>query len=116
MDKKEQTLYLFDLYIISHRERKIWKINEQFHLYFFPVALCEECFNLLGEVQNLEWSNVERPILRNFKITNIKIAKEELFDDFIFNLFFDILEIIWTRKIFNNFWYCKILIFQIVKF
>ena len=36
-----------------------------------------------GEVQNLVWSNVERPILRNFKIANIKIAKDELVDYFI---------------------------------
>ena len=47
----------------------------------------------VGGVQNLEWSNVERPILRNLKITNIKIAKDEfLFDffiyEFIFYLFF----------------------------
>ena len=34
-------------------------------------------------VQNLEWSNVERPKFRNFKFKNIKIAKEELFDYFI---------------------------------
>ena len=36
-----------------------------------------------GGLLNLEWSNVERPIFRNFKITNIKIAKEELIDYFI---------------------------------
>ena len=32
------------------------------------------------------------------------------------NFFFHFLETILTLKIFNNFWYCKILIFQIVKF
>ena len=36
-----------------------------------------------GGVQNLEWSNVERLIFRNFKITNIKIVKDGLFDYFI---------------------------------
>ena len=44
-----------------------------------------------GGVQNLECSNVERPIFRNFKITNIKIAKDELFDSFIFELIFSLL-------------------------
>ena len=37
-----------------------------------------------GGVKNLEWSNVERTIFRNFKITNIKIAKSELIDYFIY--------------------------------
>ena len=45
----------------------------------------------LGGEQNLEWSNVERPIFRNFKVTNIKIAKDE-FDyftcKFVFNYYF----------------------------
>ena len=44
-----------------------------------------------GGVQNLECSNVERPIFRNFKITNIKIAKDELFDSFIFEFIFSLL-------------------------
>ena len=34
---------------------------------------------LLGGDQNFERLNVERPTLRNFKITNIKITKDELF-------------------------------------
>ena len=41
-----------------------------------------------GGVQNLEWSNAERPIFRNFKITNIKIAKDELFNYFIYEFIF----------------------------
>ena len=36
-----------------------------------------------GGGQNLERRNVERPIFRNFKIANIKITKDELFDHFI---------------------------------
>ena len=48
-------------------------------------------FNNPGEVQNLEWSNVERPIFWNFKITNIEIAKDDLFDYFIYELFFIII-------------------------
>ena len=42
----------------------------------------------MGGVQNLEWSNVERPIFPNFKITNIKIAKDVLFDYFIYEFIF----------------------------
>ena len=41
-----------------------------------------------GEVQNLEPSNVERPIFRNFKITKIKIAKDQLFHFFIYEFIF----------------------------
>ena len=40
-----------------------------------------------GGGQNLERRNVERPIFRNFKITNIKILKDELIDSFIFEFF-----------------------------
>ena len=40
-----------------------------------------------GGVQNLECSNIERPIFRNFKIMNIKIVKDELFYYFIYNFF-----------------------------
>ena len=42
-------------------------------------------------VQNLEGRNLERPIFRNFKITNIKIAKDELFDYFIYEFIFCII-------------------------
>ena len=53
-----------------------YRMDEQFVNYQF----IEPNFGFLnvknsGEVQNLEWSNVERPIFRNFQITNIKIAK-----------------------------------------
>ena len=41
-------------------------------------------FQMFGEVQNLERRNIERPIFRNFKITNIEIKKDELIDSFIF--------------------------------
>ena len=36
----------------------------------------------------LERRNVERPIFRNFKIANVKITKDELFDSFIFEFNF----------------------------
>ena len=39
-------------------------------------------------VQNLELSNVKRPIFPNFKITNIKIAKDVLVDYFIYEFIF----------------------------
>ena len=41
--------------------------------------------------------------------------KDELFDSFIFEFNFYILEIILTPEIFNNFSICKILIFQMVE-
>ena len=68
-----------------------------------------------GGGQNLEWRNVEWPVFRNLKIVVIKIKKDELFDNFIFELFFHFLEIIWTPKIFKSFRYCKILIFHVVR-
>ena len=42
----------------------------------------------LGGEQNLELLSVERPIFQNYKITNIKIAKDELFDYFIYEFIF----------------------------
>ena len=41
----------------------------------------------MGEGQNLERRDVERPIFRNFKIANIKMTKLELFDGFIVEFF-----------------------------
>ena len=52
--------------------------------------------------QNLGRRNIERLIFRNFKIANIKITKDELFDRFIFEFIFHFLQIIWTPKLFNN--------------
>ena len=39
---------------------------------------------MMGGGQNLERGNVERPIFQNLKIASIKITKDELFDNFIF--------------------------------
>ena len=47
-----------------------------------------------GEGQNLERRNVERPIFRNFEIANIKIMKDVLSDNFIFEFNCSFLEII----------------------
>ena len=41
-----------------------------------------------GGGPNLERRNVERPIFRNFKITNIEITKHELFGSLIFKFIF----------------------------
>ena len=41
-----------------------------------------------GGCQHLEQPNVERPIFRNFQISNIKITKDELFDFFVFIFYF----------------------------
>ena len=58
----------------------------------------------MGGAQNLERRNVERPVFRNFEIANIKIKKDDLFDNFIFEIFFlHFLEIFWTLEMFNNF-------------
>ena len=67
---------------------------------------------ILGGRRNFERRNVERLTFRNFKIANIKITRDELFDSFIVEFIFHFLEIIWILKIFNNFVNCKILIFQ----
>ena len=45
-------------------------------------------FMVAEKPQHLERRNVERPIFRNFKIANIKITKDELFDNFIFEFNF----------------------------
>ena len=37
-----------------------------------------------GGIQNLEWSSVKSPVFRNFKITNIKIAKDLFTNLFLF--------------------------------
>ena len=55
-------------------------------------------FSKIVRGQNLERWNVERPIFRNFKITNIKITKDELYDsfsvEFTFSLFINVLHYI----------------------
>ena len=61
----------------------------------------------MGEDQNFEQRNVERPLFRNFKIANIKTTKDELFDNFIFEFNFSF----FRPKVFNNFF-----ILQIVEF
>ena len=74
---------------------------------------------ILGGKQNLEWSNIERPIFRNFKITNIEIAKDELFDYFIyeFSFYYYFLKLLEYSKYLTIFPDYKIFcIFSFVKF
>ena len=47
-----------------------------------------------GGGQNFERCYVERLTFRNFKIANIKITKNDLFDSFIIKLIFSFLVII----------------------
>ena len=56
--------------------------------------------------------NLERPIFRNFKITNINIMKDEIFDGFIFEFIsFNFNKLL---QQFDNFLNFTILIFQMV--
>ena len=63
----------------------------------------------MGGGQNWERRNVERPVFRNFEIANIQIKKDELFDNFIFELFFP-----FFRKLFEHLKY--LMIFDTVKY
>ena len=87
----------------------------EFVIYFEYTRISNTFFESMGGGQNLERRHVEGTVFRNFEIANITIKKDELFDNFIFEFFFHSLEIIWTPQIFNNFWYCKIMIHQMVK-
>ena len=70
------------------------------------VYTCRSGTGVPGGGQNLERRNVERPIFRNFKITNIKITKDQLFVSFIFELIF---------PLFINYLH-NLIILQIVKY
>ena len=50
-----------------------------------------------GGGQNLERRNLERLIFRNFNIANIKVTKDELFDNLIFEFNF-----VFFRNILNT--------------
>ena len=49
----------------------------------FTIAM-----HISGEGQHLEQTNIERPILQNFQILNIKRTNDELFDFFIFKFIY----------------------------
>ena len=68
----------------------------------------------MGGGQNLERPNVERPIFRKFKTSNIEITKVELFDFFIFKFIFQHSKYMIIYRIgnywnFDSFTNCKIL-------
>ena len=65
--------------------------------------------------QNWEGRNVDRPIFRNFQIANIKITKDELFDNFIFEFIFNFQKLLWHPKYLIIFQVCEILMFQMVE-
>ena len=62
------------------------KMNFKIKLFFRYFNIRN--FEILGGDQNLERRNVKRPIFRNLKIANIKITKDELLDNFIFEFNF----------------------------
>ena len=79
------------------KDRKIILLHEfywlRIHRWFFLLLFRFEDVKrqennfvtwILGWGQNLERRNVERPIFRNFKITNIKTTIDESIDSFIF--------------------------------
>ena len=69
--------------------KKIQKIKKKaLEKFFFS------CLGHLGGGQTLERRNVERPVFRNFEIAKIKIKKGQLFDNSVFELCFDFLEIV----------------------
>ena len=74
-------------------------------LFFSSHLECAIEKKMLGWVEVKERRNVERLIFRNFKITNIKITKDELFDSFIFEFIF---------LLFMNYLH-NLIIFQVVK-
>ena len=45
----------------------------------------------VGGGQNLKRRNVERPVFQNFETANMKIKKDELFDNSTFELLFSFL-------------------------
>ena len=53
--------------------------------------------------QNFEQRNLERTIFRNFKIANIKITKDELFDSFIMEFIFLFLKNYFTTQNIQSF-------------
>ena len=73
---------------------------------YFSFKKCIFLHEFSGGGHNLERRNVERPIFRNFKITNIKITKDELFDSFIFEF---------ILPLFINYLH-NLIIFQIAKY
>ena len=82
------------------------KMKDRLTKYLFVVTIIEYNIQCVVEYpgggQYLEGPNVERPIFRNFEISNVKITKDELFDFLIFEFIFLFVLIIRTLKIYDN--------------
>ena len=68
----ENILFIVNKYFVGFNEKNVWLSLTNFSW---------------GGGQNLEQSNVEWAIFQNYKIANIKITKDELFDFFDFEFF-----------------------------
>ena len=80
--------FCFSLYLYRRRDGKSCKRNQRARdwrsIHRDLSVIIMEGRQKSGESQNLERSNVERPIFRTFESWNIEITKVELFDFFIF--------------------------------
>ena len=65
--------------VVIARSPSILKLLEFFK--YFDILTTR--YKFWGGGQNLERRNVDQPIFRNFKISNIKMTENELFDNFI---------------------------------
>ena len=73
--------------------------NLRNYIAIFLKIICTQILVFLGDGQHLQRSNVERPIFRNFEISNIEITKVELFDSSITGCIFTFFKILKTLKI-----------------
>ena len=90
----------------NKKKTKKTKIIELRNLIFFILLVV----TIMGRVLNLERRNVERPVFRNFKTVSIKIIKDELFDNFIFEFIFSLfINYLHNLIIFQmvKYWFCK---------
>ena len=55
---------------------------------FVAERFVDLIFSIFEWGTEFEMIHVERPIFRNFKITNIKIGKDQFFDYFIYEFIF----------------------------
>ena len=79
------------------------------------VVTYNRVWKKMGGSQNFERRNVKRSIFRNFKIANIKITKDELFDSFTVEFIFFISYKLFEPEYLIILSNCKILIFQMKK-
>ena len=114
MDEQNQNLPIFEIKLRFFKLKKNFqKFSKFYNFENHQISIIDKLKknNIIselvefqkGEGQNLERRDVERSIFRNFKITNIKITKYELFDSFILKFIF---------SLFINY----LIIFQIVKY